>query len=113
MTKRSTEDLLRKLANLPPGQRRVASSLIEGKGKSYQGVAEELELSIGTVYRHLKRIRDSSPATYQLLMAYRKGQLVQRHKESLKKARAHSDRWFRRERNRRFYYRFGYWPWER
>lgn len=113
MTKRQLDDLLALLAELPSGQRRVALALIEGKGRSYQGVADALGRSVGTVYRHLKRIRDDRPATYQALMAYREGQLERQHKEALKKARAHTDRWFRRQRSRRFYYRFGYWPWER
>ena len=113
MTKRAFFDLLEKIIDLPKGQQRVAILLVHGRGTTYQGVAEALGVSIGTVYTHLKRIRDNQPETYRALMAYRQEQLERRHVEALSRARAHSDRWFRRKRNREFYYRFGCWPWER
>ena len=83
MTKRNLLDLLEKIADLPKGQQRVAIIIIYSKGTTYQGVAEVLGLSLGTVYTHLKRIRDNHPGTYKALMAYRQEQLERRHKEAL------------------------------
>lgn len=76
-------------------------------------MAKQLELSLGTVYEHLRRVRVNHPELYGALMAYRKGQLEHRHEAVLAKDRAHSKRYFRRKANRRYYERFGYWPWER
>ena len=48
---------------LPRGQRRVAEALIQGKkAQTYKGVAKQLELSLGTVYEHLRRIRLNHPS---------------------------------------------------
>ena len=102
------------LSPLPPGQRRVAEALLEGQeARTYAGVAERLELSLGTVYEHLRRVRRNHPELYAALMVYRKGQLEQRHVAALAKDTAHSKRYFKRRANRRYYERFGYWPWER
>lgn len=102
------------LSPLPPGQRRVAEALLDGKeATTYGGVAERLELSLGTVYEHLRRVRLNHPELYAALMAYRKEQLEHRHRAALAKDAAHSKRYFKRRANRRYYERFGYWPWER
>jgi DNA-directed RNA polymerase specialized sigma24 family protein len=37
------------LRDLPPGQRRVAESLVQGDGRTYREVAADLQLSGGTV----------------------------------------------------------------
>lgn len=102
------------LTLLPAGQRRVAQVLIEGsKARTYREVAERLELSLGTVYEYLRRIRLNHPELYAAIMAVRKGQLEQRHEAALAKDAAHSRQYFRRKANYRYYQRFGYWPWER
>ncbi len=102
------------LTPLPAGQRRVAEALIDGnKARTYRDVAQRLELSLGTVYEHLRRIRLNHPELYAVLMAVRKEQLEQRHEAALAKDAAHSRQYFRRKANFRYYQRFGYWPWER
>jgi hypothetical protein len=102
------------LTPLPAGQRRVAEALIEGKkARTYREVAAQLELSLGTVYEHLRRIRLNHPELYAAIMMVRKGQLELRHKAAVAKDAAHSKQYFKRKANRRYYERFGYWPWER
>lgn len=102
------------LSPLPPGQRRVAQALLEGKeARTYRGVAERLELGLGTVYEHLRRVRVNHPELYAALMEHRRGQLEGRHQAALANDAAHSRRYFKRRANRRYYERFGYWPWER
>ena len=111
---KKTSDRALDLSPLPPGQRRVAEALLEGKeARTYGGVAERLELSIGTVYEHLRRVRLNHPELYAALMSHRREQLEQRHTAALAKDAAHSKRYFKRRANRRYYERFGYWPWER
>lgn len=102
------------LTHLPHGQRRVAEALMAGAtAQTYRGVAKQLELSLGTVYEHLRRIRVNHPELYVAIMSVRKGQLEQRHEVALVKNAAHSRQYFRRKANYRYYQRFGYWPWER
>ena len=77
---------------LPRGQRRIAEALIQGtKAQTYKGVAKQLELSLGTVYEHLRRIRLNHPELYAALMEVRQGQLELRHRAALAKdAAAHA-----------------------
>jgi transposase len=83
------------------------------KGKTYKDTASTLGVSVGTVYRQLKRIRDKHPSLYQEIMTVRKEQLAQRHKEALKRAEAHSKRYFRKKYNYEYMLKHGYYPWER
>jgi hypothetical protein len=46
-------------------------------------------------------------------MAERARHLATRHAAALKRAAAHSQRWHHRQANRRYFYRYGRWPWER
>ena len=84
MTKRPFLNLVEQIIDLPKGQQRVAILLVHGKGTTYRGVAEALGVSIGTVYTHLKRIRDDHPMTYAALMAYRQKQLERQDAEAVK-----------------------------
>jgi hypothetical protein len=100
------------LAMLPAGQRRVAEALIaSGDAPTYPAVAIALGLHVGTVHRHLARIRERHPDVYAALMAERRRQLAVRHERAVLRAEAHSRSWHRRQANRRYYYRFGRWPW--
>ncbi|MBI3910333.1 MAG: hypothetical protein HY320_05295 [Armatimonadetes bacterium] len=65
------------------------------------------------LHTHLRRRR--FPEAYAAVMEVRWAQLAERHREAeaLARVEAHSREWFLRQRNRRFYYRFGYWPWQR
>jgi hypothetical protein len=96
------------------GQRRVLLALLsDGAGNTYRGAAEHLGVCVGTVYEQLRRIRTKHPETYDLFMHLRRQQLQERARRSAAKARAHSREWHRKQANRRYYYRFGCWPWER
>lgn len=95
---------------LPRGQRRVAEALIQGtKAQTYKGVAEQLELSLGTVYEHLRRIRVNHPELYAALMEVRKGQLEQRHRAALTRDAAHTRRYFKRRSEKSLLERLEVW----
>ena len=88
-------DLAALLAALPAGQRCVAEALVaEPYGRTYPAVAAALGLHVGTVHRHLDRIRRRHPAVYATLMAIRAEQLDARHQRAL--ARRRTKRWQRR-----------------
>ncbi len=90
--KRSIERLF---AMLPAAQRRIARELIAGpEAKTYTGLAAELGVHVGTVYEHLRRIRDRHPKVYSALMAMRRRQLAERHQRALVRAREHDAWWF-------------------
>ncbi len=102
------------LANLPPGQQRVALALIDSPlARTYREVAAALNLHLGTVYRHLYRLRRGNPEAYAAVMAVRAEQLAKRHAAAVRREEARSAEWHRKQAARRYYYRFGRWPWER
>jgi transposase len=109
MTKYIYSDI--NLERLTVGQQRTVKTLL--KGKTYQDTANTLGVSTGTVYRQLKRVKDKHPNLYQEVMTVRKQQLAQRHKEALKRAEAHSRRYFRKKYNYEYMLKHGYYPWER
>jgi transposase len=88
-------ELIRSLATLPPGRRRIAWALLADPcGATYSEVALRLGLHLGTVYQHLRRIRRLHPQVYAVLMATRSRQLEERHERALARAKAHTNRWF-------------------
>ena len=100
------EELAWLLATLPPGRRRVAMALIaDDGGRTYRALAAQLEVSLGTVHQHLRRIRLRHPQVYTAIMHERARQLANRHRGALERAQAHRDRWHEMTR-RRFRYRF-------
>ena len=110
----STLGLPTLIAILPKGQRQVAWALIGGRqAPTYRQVAAKLGIHVGTVYQHLRRIRENAPTLYELIMEERRRQLAVRHEQVVKRAEAHSRAWHRKQANRRYYYHFGRWPWER
>jgi predicted DNA-binding protein YlxM (UPF0122 family) len=107
------EALLKTLETLPKGQQRAIQALLDcPKARTYAEAAEVMGVSIGSLYQHLKRVRDKNPELYQRLMFFRKQQLEQRHREALARDQEHSQKWFRKKRNRAYFYRHGFWPWE-
>ena len=65
---------------LPPGQRAVVEALIGmGWARSYASVATSLNLHLGTVHTHLRRLRETAPELYAAIMQVRGLQLAQRH----------------------------------
>ncbi len=106
--------LLEALGALPPGRARVALALIVPRAApTYPEIAARLGIGLGTVHTHLKRLREGQPNVYAAVMAERAQSLARRHRAALARDAAHSRRWHRRQANRRFYARYGYWPWER
>ncbi len=104
-----SHDLAALLATLSAGQRRVAEALIaDPRGRTYPAVAAVLGVHVGTVHRHLARIRARRPAVYRELMAARAKQLVGRHWRAQNRARTR--RWVRRYAHQHLY---GCEPWER
>jgi transposase len=103
------------LTPLTPGQRRVVLALLNARRSTptYEGVAKKLGVSVGTVYRHLKRVREKHPELYHSIMLERKHHLAQRHKEALKRAEENSRRYFYRRYNRQYKEKYGFYPWER
>lgn len=106
--------LLTALGGLPAGRARVALALVVGRdAPTYPEVAARLGIGPGTVHTHLKRLRAGQPDVYAAVMAERARQLARRHRAALARDAAHSRRWHRKQANRRFHARYGYWPWER
>ena len=104
-----SHDLAALLATLPAGQRRVAEALVaDPVGRSYPAVAAMLGLHVGTVHRHLGRIRRRHPSVYAALMATRAEQLAGRHWRALTRRRTR--RWQRRYLH---WHVYGCEPWER
>lgn len=106
--------LLEALGALRARRARVALALIVPRdAPTYPEVAARLGIGLGTVHTHLKRLRAGHPDVYAAVMAERARQLARRHRAALARDAAHSRRWHRRQANRRFRARYGYWPWER
>jgi len=106
-------DIAARLESLPVGQRRVAETLVGGgAARTYGEVAALLGIHVGSVHVHLRRIRERHPEVYAALMTERARQLGKRHEAAEARAAEHSRRWHRIQANRRYYYRFGCWPWD-
>ena len=106
-------DLLAMLGRLPAGQSRVALALVLGpSAPTYPEVAARLGVHVGTVHRHLGRVRAKHPEVYAALMAERRWQLERRHERAVERAERRSAEWHRRQANRRYRARYGRWPWE-
>ena len=102
-------DLAALLDAVSSGQRRVAEALVaDPYGHTYPELGAALGLHVGTVHRHLGRIKRRHPAVYAALMAIRAAQLNARHQRAL--ARRRVKRWQRRYRHLHVY---GCEPWER
>ena len=77
-------------------QARSLDTLIGGeKARTYRETAELLEISIKTLYTHLRRAKANHPEFYRIAMIIRKGQLATRHKEALARWEAHNQQWHR------------------
>ena len=107
-----SHDLADLLATLPAGRRRVVVALMASRALTYPQLAAALGVHLGTIHAHLRRVRQRHPELYALVMAERAHQLAARHQQALARAEAHSRAWHRKQANRRYYYRFGRWPWE-
>ncbi len=85
------------IAPLPPGQCRVALALAVGpRAPTYPELAAGLGLHVGTVYRHLDRIRAHHPEVYAAIMARRGELLARRRTQDLTRERVRRHRWRKR-----------------
>ena len=58
---------------LPEGQKRAVTALISGeRARTYPEAAEVGEMSLGTLYTHLRRVKRNHPAVYQKVRRVRK-----------------------------------------
>ena len=106
---RLQRDFSRLFSGLPDGQYRVAMALIADRsGRTYQAVAHELGVHLGTVHQHLRRIRQQRPDLYKALMKERARQLAVRHRKAIARAKAHSKEWHEKTKYRYFSH-FGRW----
>jgi IS30 family transposase len=102
------------LTGLTKGQRRIVALLLRSQtGLTYQGVADRLGVSLGTVYQQLKRIRDKHPETYSRIMAIRKTQLAYRHDKAVERERKQSRAYFRRRYAKKYKAKYGFYPSQR
>jgi FixJ family two-component response regulator len=112
--KRKLHDILQAMSELSPGQRRVAAALISrSPPPTYRQLAAELGVHVGTVHTQMGRIKRRRPDIYAVVMAVRSRQLAERHQVAVERAEAHSKAWHQKQANRRYFYRFGRWPWDR
>jgi transposase len=65
------------------------------EARTYKKVAEILDLHVGTVYTHLKRVRDNQPGIYNRAFSIRKSQLEILHQKALARADAKSHEYHR------------------
>ena len=87
-------ELVRLLATLPPGRRRVAMALIaDDGGPTYPAVAAKLGVHLGTIHEHLRRVRRRHPEVYVAVMKERARQLAARHRQAVARAKAHTKQW--------------------
>ncbi len=99
---------------LPQGQYNAVIALIGvEEARTYKQAACVAGISLGTLYAHLRRVRQNHPALYEEIRAVRLSQLARRHNEAVMRDMEHSRTYFKRKANYRYYQRFGYWPWER
>jgi DNA-binding CsgD family transcriptional regulator len=97
--------------HVTPAERRVVRALFATpEGATYVAAAQQLGVSIGTVYSHLRRLRRREPELYNALMAMRREQLSVRHERAVRRAIARSAEWHGRQSARRYFRRFGVWP---
>jgi hypothetical protein len=102
------------LSILPEGQHRAVIALIGGeKAVTYGQAADKANMSLGTLFTHLRRVRHNHPELYETVCTVRLSQLEERHKEALQRAEEHSYDYFRRKRNYAYYRVTGRWPWEK
>jgi len=84
------------IIHLPEGQYRAVVGLIGGhEARTYLVASQIAEISLGTLYTHLARVRRNHPRLYTAVLKVRKAQLKQRHRDAVTRAREHSRQYFR------------------
>ena len=84
-------------------------TLIAGeRARTYPEAAKLGEMSLSTLYTHLRRVKKNQPEVYKKVRRVRKAQLAVRHHNALENARAHTRAWFRRVRRNERYLLYGY-----
>jgi hypothetical protein len=86
---------IRHIKLLPDGQLRAVVGLIGGDGaRTYKEASVIADMSLGTLYTHLRRIRINHPVLHKAIYKERKNQLKVRHREAVGRARDHTRKYF-------------------
>ena len=82
--------------HLPEGQYRAVVGLVGGnEARTYLVASQIAEISLGTLYTHLARVRRNHPGLYAAVLKVRKAQLKQCHRDAVTRAREYSRQYFR------------------
>jgi hypothetical protein len=84
---------------LTDGQLRAVLALIGGdKARTYREAGRLCGTGLGTLYKHLHRIRQKHPELYKAVMDIRSMQLMDRHEAAVERAKQHSREFFEKGR---------------
>jgi len=93
----TSRQLRNKLSQLPPGQAKALRAILDPdnpSGRTYKQAAEVAGISLGTLYTHLRRVRQNHPKIYAAVMGARSIQLEVRHQTALTDRRLRSREWW-------------------
>ena len=82
---------------LPRGQERAVRALVSHDvpwGRTYREAAEAADMSLGTLYTHLRRVRKNHPKVYARIREIRSRQLAARHENAVFDRRLRSRQWW-------------------
>ena len=91
------KQLRNKLSQIPPGQTKALRAILASdnpSGRTYKEAAEAAGISLGTLYTHLRRVRQNHPKIYADVMKARSRQLAVRHKAAVADRRLRSREWW-------------------
>jgi hypothetical protein len=90
-------DLVEQVAALPRRQREVVEQWVGvTPAPTYRLVAERLGISLGTVYEHLKRVRDGYPTLYDRLYELRQAARRERSHAATLRQHLRTHAWYQR-----------------
>ena len=106
-----TSTLPARYRKIPYGQIRALRALIAHdipSGRTYKEAAEAAEMSLGTLYTHLRRVRQNHPEVYGEVMETRSMQLAVRHHHAVADRQLRSREWWYNV-NKAEFYAMGGW----
>ena len=98
-------------AQIPPGQIKALRAFIAHdvpSGRTYKEAADAAGISLGTLYTHLRRVRQNHPEIYAATMEVRQQQLAVRHRHAVLDRRDRSREWWHNV-NKAEFYAMGGW----
>ena len=107
----TSRQLRNKLSQLPPGQAKALRAILDPdnpSGRTYKQAAEVAGISLGTLYTHLRRVRQNHPKIYAAVMGARSIQLEVRHQHAVLDRRDRSREWWHNV-NKAEFYAMGGW----